>query len=75
MALMLILVQLIAVGLGQPEYWFYWDEVPGNDNGRLIKFFEQNYGIEWVKTAKIEKIDRGMTIRITGEKKFYFPKS
>ncbi|NJD78428.1 MAG: hypothetical protein FIB08_15260 [Candidatus Methanoperedens sp.] len=65
---MLILVQLIAVGLGQPEYWFLWDEVPGNDNGRLIKFFEKNYGIEWVRTAKIEKIDD--SINISTEKNY-----
>ncbi|VVB95366.1 Signal-peptide peptidase, presenilin aspartyl protease [uncultured archaeon] len=67
---MLILVQLIAVGLGQPEYWFYWDEVPGNDNGRLIKFFEQNYGIEWVRTAKIEKIDDSRAINVSTEKNY-----
>ncbi len=51
---------------------FSWDDVPGNDNGRLIEFLKQNYGIDWVKTAKIEKIDDCRTIRVSYEKNYLF---
>jgi len=49
-------------------YLFSWDEIPGNDNWKLIEFLGQMYGIDWVKTAKIEKIDDGRTINISTEK-------
>lgn len=52
------------------EYLFSWNEVPGNDSGRLIDFLKQNYNIEWVKTARIEKIDGIKTIRVSTEKNF-----
>jgi hypothetical protein len=35
---------------------FSWDKIPGNDCGRLIEFLKRKYDVEWVKTAKIEKI-------------------
>jgi|GEM_PF-3504834 len=50
------------------SYLFSWDEVPGNDSGRLIEFLKQNYGIDWAKTAKIDKIDNDKTIRVSTEK-------
>jgi hypothetical protein len=49
---------------------FNWDEVPGNHSENLIAFLMQNYSIEWVKTAKIEKINQGTTIKIFSEQKF-----
>ena len=52
----------------QTEYLFSWDKIPGNDNGRLIKYLKQKFGIEWIKTANIEKIDDGRTIRVFDEK-------
>ena len=50
-------------------YLFSWDNVPGKDNGKLIEYLEQKYGVDWVRTAKIEKIDNN-EIRITTEKNF-----
>ncbi len=47
------------------DYLFSWDEIPGNDSGKLIDFLRQNYDIDWVKIAKIEKIDYGKTIKIS----------
>ncbi|MDO8725050.1 MAG: hypothetical protein Q7J35_03160 [Candidatus Methanoperedens sp.] len=47
---------------------FNWNEIPGNDSGILIDFLEQNYSVDSAKTAKIEKIDNGNTIRIYVEK-------
>ncbi len=47
---------------------FSWDEIPGNDNGKLVEFIGQKYGIYWAKTAKIKKIDDGRTIIVSNEK-------
>jgi len=49
------------------KYLFSWDEIPGNDNGKLIEFLKQKFGIDWVKTAEIEKIDNGNTIKVSNE--------
>ncbi|MBU4220486.1 MAG: hypothetical protein KKA10_02490 [Euryarchaeota archaeon] len=51
-------------------YLFSWDNIPGNDNGRLIEFLSQKFGIDWIKTAKIEKIDDVKTIRVTNGKNY-----
>ncbi len=50
-------------------YLFSWDNVPGKDNGKLIEYLEQKYGVDWVRTAKIEKIDNN-EIRVATEKNF-----
>ncbi len=52
------------------SYLFRWDDIPGNDNGRLIGFLKKRFGIEWVENAKIEKIDDGKTIRLSFENNF-----
>ncbi len=53
------------VASAKVEYLFSWDDVPGNDSERLIDFLIRGYDIDWVKTAKIEKIDDGKTIRVS----------
>lgn len=52
------------------NYLFRWDEIPGNDDGRLIEYLKQIFEIEWAKTAKIEKIDDGKTIRVSSGKNY-----
>jgi len=54
----------------EPKYLFSWDEIPGNDSVRLIDFLKQNYNVDWVKKAKIEKINDGRTIIASDGKKF-----
>ena len=48
-------------------FLFGWDNVPGKDNGKLIEYLEQKYGVDWVRTAKIEKINNN-EIRVATEK-------
>lgn len=48
-------------------FLFSWDNVPGKDDGKLIEYLEQKYGVDWVRTAKIEKINNN-EIRIATEK-------
>lgn len=47
----------------------YRYKIPENDNVRLIDFLTKKFGIDWVKRAKIEKIDDGKVIRVYTEKK------
>jgi energy-coupling factor transporter ATP-binding protein EcfA2 len=49
-------------------YLFSWGNIPGNDNDRLIEFLKGYFDIEWVKTAKIEKIDDDTTIKLSNGK-------
>ncbi len=49
-------------------YLFNWDEVPGNDSVRLIDFLIQNYDVNWVKNAKIEKSGDKTSIKISDGK-------
>jgi hypothetical protein len=48
-------------------FLFSWDNVPGKDNGKLLEYLEQKYGVDWVRTAKIEKTDNN-EIKIATEK-------
>ncbi|MCX9085697.1 MAG: hypothetical protein OIN87_12960 [Candidatus Methanoperedens sp.] len=48
-------------------FLFNWDNVPGKDNGKLVEYLEQKYGVDWVRTAKIEKINNN-EIRLATEK-------
>lgn len=53
-----------------PMCLYNWDGIPGKDNMRLIVSLIKNFGIEWVTTAKIEKIDNGKTIKVFTEQNF-----
>jgi len=59
----------ISVETINPEYLFTWDEIPGNDSEKLKEFLTRKFGIDWVKTAKIEKMDDGNIIKVYVEKK------
>jgi len=48
-------------------YLFSWDNVPGKENGKLIEFLEQKYGVDWVRSAKIEKIETNEIRIATGK--------
>lgn len=53
-------------------YLFSWDKIPGSDNGRLEDFLIQDFGIDWIKTAEIKKIDDGRKIKVSGENNLLF---
>jgi hypothetical protein len=50
-------------------YIFNWENVPGKDNGKIVEYLEQKYGVDWARKAKIEKIGND-EIRISTEKNF-----
>ncbi len=51
-------------------YLFSWDEIPGNDNSRLIDYLKFNFNIDWVKTAKIEKTNDGDIIKVSNKENY-----
>jgi len=53
-----------------PEYLFSWDNIQKNDCRTLIKFLNGQFDIDWVKTAKIEKIDDNKTIKVYTKKNY-----
>jgi len=46
------------------EYLFSWDNVPGNDSERLLRFLRDDLNIGWVENAEILKSDDSKIIRI-----------
>lgn len=51
-------------------YLFSWDDVLENIKKELLFFVLYKFETDWVKTAKIEKIDDGKTIRIYFENNY-----
>ena len=48
----------------EKEYLFSWDDIPGNDNDRLLEFLIDNLEITWAKNAEIKKSKNGKTITV-----------
>ncbi|MCL6590412.1 MAG: baseplate J/gp47 family protein [Firmicutes bacterium] len=49
------------------DYLFCWDRiglVPGEDSAKLLNFLTQRYNLDWVKMARIARID-GNTVTVT----------
>lgn len=44
---------------------FCWNEIPVNNNNRLIEFLIQNFEVNWIKSAKIEKSNDNKIIIIS----------
>ncbi len=57
---------------GSESFLFSWDDVPGKGNSSVIEFLIQYYGDAWVRTAKIEKVDGGNTLKIYDENNSIF---
>lgn len=51
------------------RYSFSWDDLPGNDSERLIRYLRNDHGISWAESAEIHKSSDGKTIRIFNDKK------
>lgn len=47
---------------------FSWNDIPGNDNDRLVNYLERIYDVDLEETGKIEKIGNCNTIKISAEK-------
>ena len=47
------------------RYLFSWDNVPGNDSERLLKYLRADIDMGWVENPEINKSDDGKTIYIS----------
>jgi hypothetical protein len=50
------------------RYLFNWDNVPGSESRRVIKYLKDDWGFDWVENAKIRKIDGNKVIQIRKDK-------
>lgn len=57
--------------VSKETYLFNWDSIPGNDNEKLVTFLRKNFGIVWVETANIEKIDDDRVIKVYNGEDFF----
>ena len=68
-ALFIVMISIILLPFGSPKienkYLFSWDEIPGNDDERIIEYLKDELKIEWAKTENIGKIDDGKTIIVS----------
>lgn len=47
------------------ETFISWDNVPGDDNEKLINFLKDEFDIDWAENAEISKSNDGTTINIS----------
>ena len=53
-------------GKDKPLYLlFSWDDVPGKDSDKLLRFYRDDLDIGWAENAEIHKSDDGKTIHIS----------
>ena len=45
-------------------YLFSWDNVPGNDSKKLLRYLHDDHDIIWAESAEIRKSDDGKTLHI-----------
>lgn len=51
-------------------YLFSWDNVPGDDSERLLRFLREDLNTDWVENAEISKSNDDKTIRIFKDDNF-----
>lgn len=49
----------------QFKYLFCWNDVPENNNEELISFLKDNYNLDWLESAEIDKSTDGKMISIS----------
>jgi hypothetical protein len=58
--------------LEQVLYIFCWDDIPNRDASQknskmLVDYIHENYNVDWILKAKIEKSENNTTIKISSE--------
>ncbi|VVB89495.1 VCP-like ATPase [uncultured archaeon] len=56
--------------LANETHVFNWDNVPGNDNIKLIKFLKDDLGISHQESVKVTRNETDKTIRVINEERF-----
>ena len=50
------------------KYLFCWDEIPGKNEDQLKEFLKKDFCMDWLENAKIEKIEKERTIKVSNSK-------
>jgi len=58
------ILQIHVRGMPFSRYLFSWDNVPGNNNERLLRYLTDDHKIDWTEGTEIRKSDDNKTIRI-----------
>jgi CRISPR/Cas system CMR subunit Cmr6 (Cas7 group RAMP superfamily) len=45
-----------------------WNEIHENYREQFVEFLKQNYGIDWISSASIQRLEEGKTIKFSHEK-------
>ncbi|CEG12300.1 hypothetical protein MSIBF_A2110002 [groundwater metagenome] len=53
----------------QKVYFFIWDDVPGKDSEKFLKYLQNKLEIDWVKNAEISKSEDKKTIVVKSKEK------
>jgi len=74
-ALIVVLALIIITFIAYPwtsleRYLFTWNEFPGKDTEKVLKFLSDELGVKWAKDAGIKKSGDGNFINITDSKNF-----
>jgi len=64
-AIIIGIAGILILLLRKSGYLFDLNEIPGNDSEKLLEHLEQNCGIDWAKTANIEKINNGKVLKVS----------
>lgn len=54
----------------QKKYLFNWDKIPGEHSEILKQFLTTKFGIDWIETAKLDKIDDDNKIKLSAGTKY-----
>ncbi len=52
------------------KYLFSWEDIKANDSFDFIESLIKNFGVNWARTAKIEKVEDDMTVNVSAENNF-----
>jgi putative CRISPR-associated protein (TIGR02619 family) len=57
--------KVLAIYRKAEKYLFSWDNLQGDDKGKLRRYLRDDFAIDWTENAKINKSPSGMTINIS----------
>lgn len=63
---------VLSVSGEYPEYFANWNEIPGKDDQKLLRYLANKLYFDWIANAKIEKNPKGNIIKIFDDRNKIF---
>ncbi|MCK9566001.1 MAG: hypothetical protein M0Q43_08130, partial [Methanothrix sp.] len=58
-------LNIFAGNMAKPEeVLFCWEKVPGEHSQKIQEYLAQSFGVDWIKSGDLRKIDNDMTIEV-----------